>query len=256
MRTAARVEYDGSRFHGWQAQQEGVRTIQRCVELALSRVADHPVKVIAAGRTDTGVHASAQVLHFDSSARRPMKAWVFGGNVNLPHDISILWAHPVEEGFHARFSAFARHYRYTICNRPIRPALDRHRVSWACRPLDASRMAAAAVHLIGEHDFSSYRALGCQAKTPVRRVHRLEVRRQGELIHIDIRANAFLHHMVRNIAGVLITIGSGEQEPSWARRVLEYRDRTRGGITAPPHGLHLVGVDYPTEFDLPETKEL
>lgn len=254
MRIAARIEYDGSGFHGWQTQREGVRTVQECIETALSRVADHPLRVVAAGRTDTGVHASAQVLHFDSPAKREMKAWVFGGNVNLPRDVAIIWAHRVEDRFHARFSARARAYRYVICNRPVRPALGRKRTSWYCRPLDVGRMAAAASHLLGEHDFSSYRALGCQAKTPVRQLYRLDVERRGDLIHFDLRANAFLHHMVRNIAGVLTTIGSGEREPDWAREVLEYRDRTRGGITAPPHGLHLVGVDYPEEFQLPSTR--
>lgn len=255
MKIALGVEYDGSGYCGWQVQ-DGAPTVQARVEQALSRVADHPVRVVCAGRTDTGVHAVGQVAHFESDAPRTPRAWVFGGNANLPEDISITWAQPVPDDFHARFSATARRYRYLIFNRPVRPACLRRRVSWDYRPLDEARMSAAAVSLVGEHDFSSYRALACQAKSPVRTVHRLDIARTGEVISIDIAANAFLHHMVRNIAGVLMAIGAGEREPAWAREVLELRDRTRGGVTAPPHGLYLAGVEYPERFAVPPPSAL
>jgi tRNA pseudouridine38-40 synthase len=251
MRIALGLEYDGSAFHGWQAQQEGLRSVQACVESALSRVADHPLRVVTAGRTDAGVHAAAQVVHFDTRARREPRAWVFGGNSHLPGDVSLLWARPVDDAFHARFSALARHYRYVILDRPSRPGLGRGRITWCYRPLDVERMAAAAAYLLGTHDFSAYRAVGCQAKSPVRTVHRLDVIRHGQRVVIAASANAFLHHMVRNIAGVLMAIGGGAREPRWAREVLEARDRNRGGVTAPPEGLYLVGVDYPSEYALP-----
>ncbi|MGD8310720.1 MAG: tRNA pseudouridine(38-40) synthase TruA [Chromatiales bacterium] len=250
MRFALGVEYDGARFHGWQ-MQEDVPTVQACVEDALSRVADHPVAVQCAGRTDAGVHATGQVVHFDTSAVRDARAWVLGGNVNLPDDVSISWARPVPERFHARYSAIARSYRYVILNRTARSALLGRRAVWVHRPLDADRMHDAAQALVGEHDFSSYRALGCQAKSPLRTVTRLEVRRGGELVIMDISANAFLHHMVRNIAGVLIAIGRGDRRAGWAQDVLERRDRTRGGVTAPAAGLYLVQVDYPEGFAIP-----
>lgn len=255
MRIALGIEYNGAAFYGWQIQ-DGVRTVQACVEQALTRVADHPVSVITAGRTDAGVHAAGQVIHFDSSATRSARAWVFGANTHLPADISVTWAQPVSDAFHARFSATARYYRYLIFNRAVRPGLLNGRVSWCYRPLDAARMAQAAHYLLGEHDFSAYRALSCQAKHAVRTVRRLEVARHGELVVLDVVANAFLQHMVRNIAGVLMTIGAGEREPAWAREVLETRDRTLGGVTAPPHGLTLMGVEYPDEFGLPRLPPL
>lgn len=250
MRIALGIEYDGSRYHGWQLQ-DGVTTVQACVEAALSRVADEPVRVVCAGRTDTGVHAAAQVVHFDTGAERTERSWVFGANANLPKDISVLWARPVPETFHARFKAERRRYRYVIFNRAVRPTFLQHRVSWEYRPLEAQRMAEAAVHLVGEHDFSSYRALACQAHSPVRTLYRLDVSREGELVLLDLEANGFLHHMVRNIAGVLMSIGAGEQPMAWSREVLEHRDRSLGGVTAPPFGLYLTGVDYPVEYALP-----
>lgn len=251
MRIAAGVEYDGTRFRGWQTQQEGVRTIQREVEKALSFVADHPVHVYCAGRTDAGVHAREQVIHFETHVERPAKAWVMGSNVRLPDDVNLLWACPVPDLFHARFSARFRSYRYRILNRPMRSALLHGRVTWIYRPLDVERMQKAGQALIGTHDFTSYRATGCQAKQPVRTVTHLEITRHGDIIELNIRANAFLHHMVRNIAGVLIAIGAGEQPESWAREVLEHRDRTLGGVTAPPDGLYFELVEYEDEFQLP-----
>ncbi len=250
MRIALGVEYDGTKFYGWQLQP-GTRTVQECIEQALSKVADHPVRVITAGRTDTGVHALGQVIHFDTESARSDRSWVYGANSYLPDDCGVVWAQPVSDEFHARFSATARYYRYVIFNRAARPGAFGSRVSWCYRPLNVESMQEAARHLIGAHDFSSYRALACQAKNPVRTVHRLDVARYGELIVIDIVANAFLHHMVRNVAGVLMTIGASERPSAWAREVLEARDRTLGGVTAPPHGLTLMRVEYPESFGLP-----
>lgn len=250
MRIAIGVEYDGSAFCGWQ-RQHGQPSVQAAVEEALSRVADAPIEVVVAGRTDTGVHGLAQVAHFDTGAQRSVHAWVMGANANLPKAVSLRWAMPVPEDFHARFSATGRSYRYLILNRPQRPAVRRHFVSWVYPPLDEARMQAAADLLIGRHDFSAFRASACQAKHPVRELRRLQVRRQGELLAIDAEANAFLHHMVRNLAGVLIAVGSGKQPPAWAREVLEGRDRRLAGITAPPEGLYLTGVTYPAHFGLP-----
>ena len=251
MRIALGLEYDGAPYCGWQYQDHSP-SVQAHVEQALGKVANHFVRVTCAGRTDTGVHATEQVVHFDSDAQREPKAWVLGSNANLPDSIRVLWAKPVSEAFHARFGAVRRRYRYVILNRPIRSALLAHRTVWEYRPLDEARMAEAAQLLLGEHDFSSYRALACQAKSPVRTLHRLDVTRRGELIILDLEANAFLHHMVRNIAGVLMTIGAGEQEPAWAGEILALRDRTLGGVTAPPDGLYLTGVDYAEQFDLPK----
>ena len=243
------IEYDGSAFHGWQFQGD-VRSVQELLQLALSRVADHEVTVHCAGRTDTGVHATGQVVHFETPAIRTERSWVLGSNVNLPDDISVCWAKQMPDTFHARFSALGRHYRYLILNRTYRSALWRNRAVWIHHPLDEQAMHRAAQKLVGTHDFSSYRALGCQAKHPVRTIHRLTVSRQGEMVSIDIHANAFLHHMVRNIAGVLLAIGKGEQPESWSEEVLALRDRTLGGVTAPPQGLCLTKVDYPPEFEL------
>ncbi|MEN8178554.1 MAG: tRNA pseudouridine(38-40) synthase TruA [Pseudomonadota bacterium] len=249
MKIALGVEYDGTDFHGWQFQGD-VRSVQECLEAALSKVADHPVTVHCAGRTDTGVHATGQVVHFETSALRSTRSWVLGSNVNLPDDVSVSWAREAPEDFHARFSATGRHYRYQILNRGARSALWRGRATWIYHPLDEYAMQRAAQHLVGTHDFTSYRALACQAKHPVRTLYRLDVHRQGEMLTIEVHANAFLHHMVRNIAGVLIAIGKGEQEESWTREILELQDRTQGGVTAPPQGLCLTSVDYPEKYPL------
>lgn len=250
-RIALCVEYDGSRYHGWQTQQPGVATVQEHLERALSRVANQPVRVICAGRTDTGVHATGQVVHFDTTAERDNKAWVMGGNSNLPDDIAVRWARPVEDSFHARFSAFSRRYRYIIYNHPVRPALFRHQVTWNFRPLDVALMRAALPALRGEHDFTSYRCVHCQAKSPVKNLHHLELFECGKLLVLEAEANAFLMHMVRNIAGVLMSIGSGKRAPEWAGEVLAARDRRQGGVTAPPFGLYLVAIGYPSGFGLP-----
>ena len=251
MRIAAILEYDGSGFSGWQ-WQDSARSVQAVVEQAVSQVADAPVRVTVAGRTDAGVHASAQVIHFDTVAARGPHAWLRGANSNLPREVALLWAGEVSADFHARFSATGRAYRYVILNRAVRPTYLAKRVTHEYRPLDAVRMQAAARHLLGTHDFSSYRAVQCQAKSPVRSLHTLTVTRRDDFIVIEAAANAFLHHMIRNIAGVLMDIGAGERDPDWAREVLEARDRTLGGITAPPDGLYLTAVDYPVSFGIPK----
>jgi len=255
MRIALGVEYDGANFNGWQVQAQGQgRTVQGCVEQALTKVANHEVRVFCAGRTDTGVHGTGQVVHFESDAVRKDRGWVHGANANLPDDVVITWAKPVSDEFHARFSAQRRRYRYVIYTRRVRPTFLARRVTWEYRALDIELMQAAANDLLGEHDFSSFRAYGCQAKSPVRTVHELRLSRSGddsEFIMLDIEANAFLHHMVRNIVGVLAAIGAGEKPVEWAGEVLAYRERKQGGVTAPPHGLYLVGVEYPAEFGIP-----
>jgi tRNA pseudouridine38-40 synthase len=251
-RIALCVEYDGSRYHGWQTQQDGVLAIQPQVEQALSQVANHPVQVVCSGRTDKGVHATGQIIHFDSDADRTMKAWVCGGNSNLPDDVVLRWAAPVPDDFHARFKAMARSYRYVILNRPVRPALLRDKVTWTWRPLAIEPMREASALLLGTHDFSAFRGVDCQAKSPVKTLHNLSWQRQGEWLVLNIRANAFLQHMVRNIAGVIMEIGSGRKPVNWAKEVLESRDRACGGVTAPPFGLYLTQVDYPAEFTLPK----
>lgn len=250
MRIAALIEYDGSPFNGWQLQNNG-RSIQGCVEAALSRVADEPIRVTVAGRTDAGVHAVGQVIHFDTNAQRAGHAWVRGAVSNLPTEVALLWAAEVDAEFHARFSATGRHYDYVILNRTIRPTYLARRVTHEYRPLDAARMHEAAQHLVGTHDFSAFRSIECQAKSPVRELRALSVERRDEFVRIHAYANAFLHHMVRNIAGVLLSIGAGEREPGWAKQVLESRDRTQGGVTAPPDGLYLAEVEYPPPFGIP-----
>lgn len=249
-RIALGLEYDGSAYRGWQTQAHAI-SVQAEVERALTFVADHSVEVTSAGRTDAGVHAAMQVAHFDAQVDRGEKGWVLGANTNLPDDISALWARVVPDDFHARYSAQARNYRYVIQNRRSRPALMRTRACWVRDPLDADRMHAAAQRLCGEHDFTSFRAAECQSRTPMRRLERIAVARLGEYVLIDVTANAFLHHMVRNIAGTLIAVGAGKQSESWVGDVLAARDRTVGGVTGAPEGLYFVGVRYPAAFALP-----
>jgi len=252
MKIALGIEYDGSIFNGWQRQNHG-HGVQEDVEKALSIVANHDVKVICAGRTDTGVHGLGQVIHFETSAQRSEHSWVAGANANLPRSVSVHWAKPVNDEFHARFSALSRTYQYIILDQPVRPAVLSKRVTWDYRSLDVNRMKQAAEYFLGKHDFSSFRAVACQASSPIRTISMLEISREGKFICIEIQANAFLQHMVRNIAGVLMTVGCGEKEPRWAQQVLKFRDRTLGGITAPPHGLYFKSVEYPAEFDIPST---
>lgn len=249
-RIAAIVEYDGSTFAGWQRQAQA-RTVQQCVEQALSQVADEPIQVTVAGRTDAGVHASGQVIHFDTQATRTAHAWVRGSVSNLPAEVALLWAQQTDADFHARFSATGRHYHYVILNRPIRPTYLARRVTHEYRPLDVERMHRAAQFLIGTHDFTSFRSIECQAKSAVRELRALSVTRDGEFVHVHAYANAFLHHMVRNLVGVMAAIGTGDRAPEWALEVLQARDRTKAGPTAPPDGLYLAAVEYPETFNIP-----
>ncbi|MGL4316178.1 MAG: tRNA pseudouridine(38-40) synthase TruA [Pseudomonas sp.] len=252
-RIALGVEYKGSRYRGFQRQRAGVPSVQESLEKALSKVAGGaPVVLSCAGRTDALVHASGQVVHFDTQVERTLHSWMMGANLNLPTDISVTWAKVMPREFDARFSAKARRYRYVIYNDQIRPAHMAEEVTWNHRPLDIERMRAAARCLVGTHDFSAFRARQCQAKSPVKTVHHLELIEHGRFIVLDIRANAFLHHMVRNFAGVLMTIGAGERPVEWVREVLESRVRRTGGVTAHPYGLYLVQVEYPEEFGLPQ----
>ena len=249
-RIAVGVEYEGTAYAGWQAQAS-VPTLQRMIERALSAIAAEPVSVTCAGRTDAGVHAHGQVAHFDTHAQRSTRAWVLGANSALPPDVSLSWARPVPAHFHARYSAEARIYRYVILNRLARGALWASRAAWVHRPLDHESMGVAARALLGEHDFSAFRSSECQAKSPIRRLERISVVRHGDEIHIEATANAFLHHMMRNIAGLLIAVGKADAPPEWARQVLEGRDRRRAAPTAPAAGLYLLAVRYPAAFALP-----
>ena len=255
MRFAAGVEYDGCGFFGWQRQAHSP-SVQQQLEQALTFVADHAVELVCAGRTDSGVHACEQVVHFETSVSRPHHAWILGTNTRLPRDIRVLWVQPMAEDFHARFSATQRHYRYIIYNHPCRPALLRNHVCWQHAELDAGIMAAAGRHLLGEHDFTSFRAVACQTHSPIRTIHSLEVRRSDRFITIDVVANAFLHHMVRCIAGVLMKIGCREQPPDWINDVLQAKDRRVSGINASPAGLYLVNVRYPDHFEVPSGTRL
>lgn len=252
MRIALGIEYDGRAFHGWQTQRQEP-TVQATLERALGKVADHPVSVVCAGRTDTGVHARCQVVHFDSESERSMRSWILGANSNLPDTVCVLWVRPVPADFHARFSALGRRYRYLVLNRWVRPAVDAGRVSWERRPLDDHIMDEAAQALRGEHDFSAFRSSGCRANHPVREIREIAVSREGDRVMLDVVANAFLYHMVRNIAGSLLEVGVGDRPPGWLAEVLHTRDRRRAGVTAPADGLYFMGVRYPEAFDLPQS---
>ncbi len=249
-RWALGLEYDGHGFCGWQRQSDQ-ESVQGVLETALSHVAQCPITVIVAGRTDTGVHALCQVVHFDSPVVRPPEAWVRGANTCLPKGVALRWAQAVPDHFHARFSAMARRYRYMILNQREKPALWRNHTAWIYRPLDVQAMQVAAQTLLGTHDFSAFRASACQAKSPIRDLCRLQVTRRGDLIAIDAEANGFLHHMVRNLAGVLIAVGKGDRPVGWAAEVLASCDRCQAGVTAPPGGLYFVAPRYPAEFGLP-----
>ena len=246
-RIALGLEYDGRGFHGWQTQPDG-NTVQDHLERALAVIHGAPVATTTAGRTDAGVHAVGQVVHFDTGAVRTLRSWVLGANANLPNDIVIRYAVEVDATFHARYSALARSYRYVVLNRPVRPAIEAHRVAWIIEPLDVARMREGARHLVGEHDFSAFRAAQCQSKSPVRRLGEFVIEQDGPHIVFRVTANAFLHHMVRNLVGTLLAVGSGEQEPDWVRRVLENRVRADAGVTAPAGGLYLAGVQYPPGY--------
>ncbi len=249
-RIALGVEYDGTRFSGWQIQASD-RTVQSCLTDAVCSVANEPIKLVAAGRTDSGVHALQQVVHFDTTAVRDERSWILGLNTNLPSDINVIWAREVDEQFSARFTAFRRSYRYLILNRVSRSAIHAHRAWWCFRQLDVKAMQDAAQLLVGHHDFSAFRAKDCQAKSPIKTIESITITKQGDMIAIDVVAPSFLHHMVRNIVGVLVPIGEGKAKSSWAKTVLDSRHRGKGGITAPPQGLYFVHVTYPEYYALP-----
>jgi tRNA pseudouridine38-40 synthase len=249
-RIALGIEYDGSRFLGWQTQPGG-GTVQDALEQALGVIAGTPVSVTAAGRTDRGVHARAQVVHFDSEAQRPASAWVRGVNALLPPPVAVLWSKEMPHDFHARYSAMSRTYRYRLLNRAVRPAIDAAYVGWFHLPLDVESMRSAAALLVGEHDFSAFRSSDCQAKTPVRTLQGLELTTHGERIDFVLRANAFLHHMVRNLVGTLVYVGKGKHSPQWVREVLDSKDRTKAAPTFGPEGLYLEAVEYPLRWSLP-----
>jgi len=250
MRYAIGLEYDGSEFLGWQIQRQEP-TVQACLEAALSRVANQEVRAVCCGRTDTGVHALGQVAHFDADAERAEREWVLGINSHLPAGASVLWIRQVDESFHARFSAFARSYRYLVLNRWIRPALEARRMSWCRVPLDAERMHEAAQALRGEHDFTSFRAGACQARHAVREIHDISVQRSDDVVSLEVTANGFLYHMVRNIAGTLLRVGQGEAAVDWPAQLLAQRDRSKAAPTAGPEGLYFVRARYPERYGLP-----
>ncbi|MDD5403830.1 MAG: tRNA pseudouridine(38-40) synthase TruA [Sulfuricella sp.] len=250
MRIALGLEYDGSHFCGWQSQPSACG-VQDALERALSEIAGAGVRVHAAGRTDTGVHALSQVIHFDTTAIRPESAWVRGANALLPNSVSVLWARQVNDDFHARFSAQERRYRYLLLNHPVRPGLFNGKIGWFHVPLDVDLMRRGAAYLMGEHDFSAFRAAGCQARSPVKQLRELALARRGDILVFDLAANGFLHHMVRNIVGCLVYVGKKRYPPEWIGELLAKADRTRAAPTFAPDGLYFSGVGYDPEWNLP-----
>lgn len=253
MRIAVGLEYDGNGFCGWQSQPGGCG-VQDHLQQAIARVAGHPVTVNAAGRTDAGVHALLQVAHFDVAAERPLTAWVRGVNAFLPAGLRVLWAQPVAEAFHARFSARRRSYQYLLINRPVAPAVLAGKAGWFHLPLDADAMRKAAALLVGEHDFSAFRAAECQARSPVKQLYRANVRQSGACMVFDFCASAFLHHQVRNMVGALVYVGKGKYPPEWMETLLASRDRTQAPPTFAPAGLYLTGVEYDEAWGLPSCR--
>ena len=258
-RYALGIEYDGSEFFGWQRlskpgepDRRGEPTVQVAVERALTFVAGALIKVVCAGRTDSGVHAAAQVVHFDSPVQRDVRGWVLGTTTQLPPSVCVRWCQPVAADFHARYAARARRYRYRLLNRPVRTALHRQYLSWERRPLDADAMHRAAQVLVGQHDFSAFRTVHCQAPHARRDLHEITVRREGEVVEVEVQANAFLHHMVRNIVGSLLVIGRGDRPEAWLGELLAGRDRAVAGPTAPSAGLLFLGPRYPAQWRLPD----
>ena len=249
-RLAMGVEYDGSGYCGWQRLKHAP-SVQAAVEAALAKVANEFITVHASGRTDSGVHATRQIIHFDAPVPRSQKAWVFGVNANLPRDVAVRWVRSVPDAFHSRFKALARRYRYVILNQPSRPVLERANATWCRDPLDADAMHRAAQALVGEHDFSSFRAAGCQSKTPWRHLHFIEVHRHGPLVVVDVQGNAFLHHMVRNIVGALVTVGRGERGDDYLGELMALKNRRLADVTAPACGLHFVDSLYDASWELP-----
>ncbi len=254
MRIALGIEYDGAEFYGWQAQK-GLCTVQGVLQDALAKVANESVFLFCAGRTDAAVHATGQVVHFDTKAKRHIDAWIWGTNSHLPPSVVVKWARHVDFSFHARFKATARRYRYIIYNNPIRPAILQRRATWHYYPLNVDRMREAGACLIGEQDFSSFRSSQCNSRTPMRNVTEFSIERRGDFVVIEIEANAFLHHMVRNIVGSLVKIGAGYKDPEWMREVLLAKNRRVAAETAPPDGLYLTRVRYPEPYIFPVPDE-
>lgn len=254
MRIALGVEYDGRLFYGWQSQLDR-NTVQDKLQYALSQIAAENIAVITAGRTDAGVHALEQVIHFDTQTERPLTAWVRGVNALLPDSIAVRWAHPVPDEFHARFSAYQRSYRYFLINRPVRSAIHAGKAGWFHAPLDVNAMQKAAQHLLGQHDFSAFRASECQAKSPIKHLQQLDICRSGEMLTLDLSANAFLHHMVRNIVGCLVYVGKGKYPPGWMKEVLESRNRIHAAPTFAPDGLYLRRIQYEAKWGLPQAED-
>jgi len=254
MKIVLGLEYCGVGFCGWQSQPQGCG-VQDALEAAVSAIAGEEIRITAAGRTDTGVHAALQVVHFETSAPRPITAWVRGVNSHLPAGVAVLWAREVGDDFHARFAATQRGYRYVLLNHPVRPGLNHGLIGWHHRPLDAEAMNLAAAHLIGQHDFSAFRAAECQAKSPVKELRLAHIERRGDYLLCDFRADGFLHHMVRNLMGSLIQVGAGTQTPAWVGEILAGRDRTQAAPTFEAAGLYLTHIRYPAHFDLPESAD-
>ncbi|MDO6427965.1 tRNA pseudouridine(38-40) synthase TruA [Thalassotalea sp. 1_MG-2023] len=252
MRFALGIEYDGSQYCGWQ-RQNNVVSVQETLEKALSKIANEPINVICAGRTDTGVSATNQVVHFDTHNVRKEVAWTLGVNTHLPKDIAVTWVKAVDETFHARFGATSRRYRYIIYNNPLRPAIFSTGLTFNHYPLDEKLMHKAAQFLVGEHDFTSFRTVHCQAPSAVRTIEHCQVSRQGNYLCIDVKGNAFLHHMIRNIAGSLMRVGRGQEEVEWIAEVLAAKNRCLAGVTAPANGLYFVDVTYPEKYQLPSS---
>ena len=246
MKIALGIEYLGTDFHGWQIQKSGLRTVQGVVEPALSKIANHPVRVFCSGRTDAGVHAQEQVIHFETQTTRTDGAWLFGGNANLPSDVNFKWAKEVNDDFHARFNAYARSYEYKIHHHPIRSSLKTGYYLWEPRSLNIDDMKKAAAFLVGEHDFSCFRGSMCQAKSPIKTIEYLQIDEIGDDLIIKVKANAFLHHMVRNLVGTLLKIGREEESPEWMLSVLNSKDRKQAGPTAEPQGLYFIKAHYQT----------
>ena len=244
MKIALGVEYLGTDFHGWQIQKSGLRTVQGVVEPALSKIANHPIRVFCSGRTDAGVHAQEQVIHFETQTSRTDGAWLFGGNANLPSDVNFKWAKEVNDDFHARFNAYARSYEYKIHHHPIRSSLKTGYYLWEPRSLNIDDMKKAAAFLVGEHDFSCFRGSMCQAKSPIKTIEYLQIDEIGDDLIIKVKANAFLHHMVRNLVGTLLKVGRGEESTEWMLSVLDSKDRKEAGPTAEPQGLYFVKAHY------------
>jgi len=244
MKIALGVEYLGTDFHGWQIQKSGLRTVQGVVEPALSKIANHPVRVFCSGRTDAGVHAQEQIIHFETQTTRTDGAWLFGGNANLPSDVNFIWAKEVNDDFHARFNAHARSYEYRIHHHPVRSSLKTGYYLWEPRSLNIHEMRKAAAFLVGEHDFSCFRGSMCQAKSPIKTIEYLQIDEIGDDLIIKVKANAFLHHMVRNLVGTLLKIGRGEENPEWMLSVLDSKDRKEAGPTAEPQGLYFIKAHY------------